>query len=256
MIDTPARIELGRLKKIDRKQRRHIINSHVELETERLKTKQPLATQEHLTQQARDKLAARITRERLKEEIKKAKNLALVDNLTNLYNARGFEQRLKEEAIRSKRLGQPFAIVILDANNLGIINNTQGHEAGNAYLQQIAKILEKASRTSDVASREVRLKEDNLQNTARWGGDEFGVLLFDTDLEGVKIWWKRAESLFRENNISIGAGAVMIKSEELKGEDKTLEEIIKSKRHHADLAMYDAKRRSKDMQTRELVIYQ
>lgn len=252
MVDSSIKIELEHLKKINRDQRRQAIDSHVEQEMGRLRIKQPQANQEYLVQQARDKVAARITRERLKEEIKKAKNEAIVDKLTGLYNLKGFEQRLKEEAIRSKRLGQSFAIVILDANNLKLINDTQGHLAGDSHLKTISGILEKASRTSDVTYRQP--EEKNQQNAARWGGDEFGVLLLDTDLEGAKIWWKRVENLFKENDISIGAGLAMVTPEDL-NIDTNIGEILKNKRHEADTAMYIAKDRSKEMKSVELVIH-
>lgn len=110
------------------------------------------------------------------------REVALVDPLTKLCNRRYAERRLKEEILRSERKGYPLTLVAFDLNNFKRINDDLGHEAGDAALRSFAECLQKLARESDVV--------------ARFGGDEFLLLLTECDSIQAEVILKRFE---REN---------------------------------------------------------
>ncbi|HWC32757.1 MAG TPA: GGDEF domain-containing protein, partial [Actinomycetota bacterium] len=92
---------------------------------------------------------------------------ARVDAKTGLYNARHFAAEVKDELERSQRLGRPMSVIMADLDLLRDINNSYGHLAGDAVLRGVADVFRRQLRDSDVA--------------ARFGGEEFAVLLPETD---------------------------------------------------------------------------
>jgi len=94
---------------------------------------------------------------------------ASVDGLTGLLNHRAFHDRLDEEIARAARGDRPVALVMVDLDDFRAINNTHGHQAGDAALVAIAAAIRASIRTADVPGR--------------YGGDEFAVILPDTDLD-------------------------------------------------------------------------
>ncbi len=103
----------------------------------------------------------------------KTKELTLIDDLTHLYNTRYLYQSLKIEISRAKRYNYPLAVVFLDLDGFKAVNDTYGHLIGSSTLKIIAKILKNGIRNVDIASR--------------YGGDEFTLILPNTDGEGAKI---------------------------------------------------------------------
>ena len=95
-----------------------------------------------------------------------ARRLSITDPLTGLYNRRHFGQRLSEEARRAHRYGHSSSVLCLDVDRLKAINDTFGHNAGDAALRTVCRALLDNVRTIDVV--------------ARIGGDEFAVLLPET----------------------------------------------------------------------------
>ena len=89
--------------------------------------------------------------------------LATRDGLTGLANRRLFEESLERETARSRRLGTPLSLLILDVDHFKQINDTYGHPAGDAVLREIGTAVAGSTKAFDVA--------------ARYGGDEFVVLL-------------------------------------------------------------------------------
>jgi len=92
--------------------------------------------------------------------------LSISDPLTNAYNRRYFTQKLEEEIERAKRTGSKFSLVMLDIDRFKSINDRFGHNAGDLVLKSIAELIKNRIR-----------KIDTL---ARWGGEEFVLLLPDT----------------------------------------------------------------------------
>jgi diguanylate cyclase (GGDEF)-like protein/PAS domain S-box-containing protein len=136
-------------------------------------------------------------RKRIEEELRA---LSLVDELTGLYNRRGFMTLAKHQQKIAARAGQDMLLLYADVDDFKNINDTYGHGAGDAALAQTAKIFKESFRSSDI--------------TARLGGDEFAVLALETSapcsdllkarLEG-KLLAKLAEADFPfELSLSIG----------------------------------------------------
>ncbi|MCU1625183.1 MAG: diguanylate cyclase with sensor [Pseudonocardia sp.] len=95
-------------------------------------------------------------------ELEQARREAEVDALTGLLNRRGWDRYLRHEEQRFRRFGDPACVVVLDLDHLKIVDDTQGHEAGDHYIQRAATVLAGTVRKGDVL--------------ARLGGDEFGVV--------------------------------------------------------------------------------
>lgn len=137
------------------------------------------------------------------------------DGLTQILNLKGFNRRLQEEIARKKRLGEAMGdlmMVSLDANNLKLINDTQGHLKGDKYLKNIADVLREASRITDVV--------------ARSGGDEFIVVLCGTDVSGVRAWWERANKTFALKKISISAGFCKLDLNDIEKSKKLSDQLM------------------------------
>jgi diguanylate cyclase (GGDEF)-like protein len=92
---------------------------------------------------------------------------AAQDSLTELPNRREFERQLARELERSSRYGEIFSLAILDLDGFKGLNDTRGHQAGDALLRQAADTIQEACRASDAAGR--------------IGGDEFALLLPETN---------------------------------------------------------------------------
>jgi len=113
-------------------------------------------------------------RDRLRDDLAKARGriaslerLADEDALTLVANRRAFVRQLTRMIAFTHRYGVPASVVYFDVNNLKLINEAHGHPAGDAALRQIATVLSENIRSSDIVGR--------------LGGDEFGVILAQTD---------------------------------------------------------------------------
>jgi len=118
------------------------------------------------------------------EDLKKLELNAVTDPLTGLYNRRLFEESFEKELNRSRRYGQPLGLVILDLHRFKEVNDKHGHPRGDEVLRATAATLKKALRTSDSAFR--------------IGGDEFALLLPQTDSAQALALSRRVETVFSE----------------------------------------------------------
>lgn len=107
----------------------------------------------------------------------KLRSLSVTDGLTQLHNRRYFQQALSEEHERSRRYEMPLSLLLLDVDHFKKFNDTFGHLAGDAVLCKVAQILRENARASDVV--------------ARFGGEEFAVLLPVTDHAGAMMLAER-----------------------------------------------------------------
>jgi diguanylate cyclase (GGDEF)-like protein len=94
------------------------------------------------------------------------------DPLTGLFNERAFRNRYERATERAVRTGQPLSLLLIDVDHLKKINDRFGHGAGNEALLHIANALRVAKRSDDAA--------------ARWGGDEFAILLEGGDASAAR----------------------------------------------------------------------
>ncbi len=129
------------------------------------------------------------------EELKKLQINAATDALTGLYNRRLFDEYCDKELNRAKRYGQPLAVVLLDLHKLKQVNDSYGHLQGDKVLQLTATTLRNTLRAADFAFR--------------IGGDEFALLLPQTDIEQAAILSNRVRTQFetdlRQFNLGVAA---------------------------------------------------
>jgi diguanylate cyclase (GGDEF)-like protein len=107
---------------------------------------------------------------KLEQELEAAKKETKEDFLTKLYNKRGLDEHLERKEAEFKRYGHNFSVVMFDLDYFKKVNDTYGHEAGDAVLAAFAGIMKKDSRSVDVVGR--------------FGGEEFLAILSDTDTKG------------------------------------------------------------------------
>ena len=124
---------------------------------------------------APDELLARIRRG---GKIVDDRRIALFDSLTGLYNRRSFDSFFEKEFAKFKRYGNNISVVLVDIDHFKNVNDTYGHPVGDMVLKALANILQESIRTSDMV--------------CRWGGEEFAILMPETELAGAK---DKAESV-------------------------------------------------------------
>ena len=136
--------------------------------------------------------------------------LALTDGLTGLLNRRGFDQQLEDEIWRARRFDHGLGLLIFDLDRFKSINDSWGHAQGDVVLRSFAEVLMNSSRRVD--------------KVARFGGEEFALLLPATDAEGVEfVGEKVREATERMNvdcppcgnaelHVTVSAGGVIVPS--------------------------------------------
>lgn len=114
------------------------------------------------------------------------------DSMTGLLNRRAFDELMQSIHTMAKRSGRPYSVIVIDMDDLKTINDTQGHVAGDLAILALSKRLRKRKRDSDVL--------------ARYGGDEFVMLLPETDVVGATNMMERLLQSVNANepHISIG----------------------------------------------------
>ena len=157
---------------------------------------------------------------------------ALVDGLTGLANRRQADETLAGELARAERMGGPVGLILADVDDFKAVNDRHGHPTGDMVLRDLAETLRETVREIDTA--------------ARWGGEEFAVILPGTDLEGAAQLAERLRVALSDREIlsadgeplhvtaSFGAAASETTT--------TLAQLIDA----ADEALYRAKRAGKD----------
>ena len=173
-------------------------------------------------------------RARVRSELARTRELAMVDELTGLANRRALEGILPEEVERALRHGRPLSILMADVDHFKKINDTYGHPAGDEVLRQMARLLTHKLRAIDKA--------------ARYGGEELLVVLPETELAEAQQVAERFRTAVEEHRFvvdpkddeppislrmtaSVGVAALPESAD-------TLERLVEV----ADRALYDAKR--------------
>ncbi|MGM0452255.1 MAG: diguanylate cyclase [Thermodesulfobacteriota bacterium] len=120
-----------------------------------------------------------ITRER-NQMLDELKRMSITDDLTQLFNSRHFYHQLEAEINRYKRFGRPLALLLLDIDHFKQYNDTHGHIEGDRILVRVGKIIAGSLRTMDTAYR--------------FGGEEFTVLLPETDIAAARSVAERIQN--------------------------------------------------------------
>ena len=163
-------------------------------------------------------------KKKMEEELTK---LATTDPLTGVANRRFFAERMESELVRFKRFGNPASFLMLDIDFFKKINDSYGHAIGDVALKEFARIARESLRKTDLVGR--------------LGGEEFGILLTETDIDGAMIFAERLRYKIANNivytdvanitfTVSIGISEYSLSDEEVEG-------IIA----RADEALYEAK---------------
>lgn len=163
-----------------------------------------------------------------KRALEELHNLSLTDDLTGLYNRRGFLALAEQELKHAHRTNELFVLVFADLDGLKQINDRFGHHEGSHAIIKTAEILKQTFRTSDIV--------------ARLGGDEFTVLALaasDDNAETIKTRLQEKTRIFNERrelpyDLSISVGVVMLDPH---SSNISIDELIRK----ADAAMYEHK---------------
>ncbi len=158
---------------------------------------------------------------------------AHTDHLTGLANRRRFERQLEREIGRTLRYDRSFCLVLIDIDNFKRVNDTYGHDAGDETIRHIAQVLQAGTRGIDTA--------------ARIGGEEFAVILTETDFEGGHDVAERLRLAIKNAEVStVGHITASFGIAEFPLSAQTARELMSV----ADAALYDAKRRGRDRVSR------
>jgi diguanylate cyclase (GGDEF)-like protein len=160
-----------------------------------------------------------------------AERQARQDALTGLSNRRGFIEAAAGPWSTAERGGRPLAVVMLDIDHFKDINDVHGHAAGDLALVAVARRLTRHCRTGDIV--------------ARWGGEEFVMLLPETDLgQACALAERLRHSLVQDPVVCQGTSLTLSASFGVaqRGEQVSLEALIEE----ADQCLYDAKRRGRN----------
>jgi diguanylate cyclase (GGDEF)-like protein len=154
--------------------------------------------------------------------------LATHDQLTGLLNRREFDRVLGEETERSRRFGHPVALVMVDIDHFKSINDAHGHPAGDVVLREVAKRLAAGIRSVD--------------RVARFGGEEFGLLIMESDSTAALDAARRACAAIEAAAVSVRDGlslrvTVSAGAASLPADAATGEALVTA----ADKALYAAK---------------
>ena len=160
--------------------------------------------------------------------LRRTEALSVTDDLTQLYNSRYLNQVLRREAKRASRSGRPLSLLFLDLDGFKGVNDTHGHQAGSRALMEAAAVIRKCARETDVV--------------ARFGGDEFAIILPDTGSEGAAAVGDRvrerlvAHSFLEGNGLKVRLTA-SVGVATLPDVAASAEELVRA----ADMAMYQVK---------------
>ena len=163
---------------------------------------------------------------------KKVKEASMTDPLTGVLNRRAFIEKCEYEINRATRYRSPLSLVVMDIDNLKSINDGYGHRAGDEALIRITQLCFQIIRSSD--------------NLARHGGDEFVILLPETNLEEAFSLAERIRQNIAESNLITKEGNSISLSVSMGGAKFDGKETLESLLHRADEALYEAKRAGKN----------
>jgi len=135
-----------------------------------------------LVRRDRDQLAA--VNARLEQALELETRVSRTDPLTGLPNSRSFREALDREVARSRRESVPISISYIDLDNFKRINDSMGHDQGDAVLRRVGDALRRSVRAEDMA--------------ARLGGDEFAILSVRPTIEGLTAIGQRVQAEIRE----------------------------------------------------------
>lgn len=170
------------------------------------------------------KIVRCISERDLKKELSR---LSMTDSLTGLFNQRQFYMRLREEIVRSTRQKHALALILLDLDNFKDYNDRHGHIAGDQALRHVGKAILKSIR-------------EGVDSGYRYGGDEFAIILIDSDIAIAEEIGKRVRMAIRDSG-QLGASLGYA----VYGENMNLTDFVRL----ADTNLYKSKTEAKNGRT-------
>ncbi len=159
---------------------------------------------------------------------KRVEELSITDNLTKIYNRMKLDELISKQVASFERYELPFSIVLLDIDNFKMVNDTYGHDVGDDVLKQLANVLEKNTRQTDLVGR--------------WGGEEFLIICPNTVSKNASIVAEHIRFLIEQEYFNeVGSITVSIGIAQFEKDD-TIISIFKK----ADNALYEAKNSGKN----------
>lgn len=153
--------------------------------------------------------------------------MASTDPLTGLPNRRTFVHAAKNELERARRYGHTAAALLIDIDHFKRVNDTHGHDVGDLALQAVSRLLDNACRASD--------------KPCRYGGEEFAMLLPETDEHGAQTVAEKIRAMVEAATIDTGQTHLRVTCSigmaVWRGQDDPLDDLLK----RADTALYEAK---------------
>lgn len=169
-----------------------------------------------------------------------AEYLACRDSLTALYNRRAFLQMAQPIWSNAQRNARPLSMIMIDLDHFKRINDQHGHAAGDRALEVSATLFEQACRGGDLL--------------CRWGGEEFLMLLPETDMEQACAFAERVRAALEHLGLPVESQSIFLTASfgiaEATGKS-TLEDLIKA----ADLRLYDAKTHGRNRISSEQIAF-
>lgn len=169
----------------------------------------------------------------LESMLTKTERLAMTDALTGIFNRRRFTEILRREWATARRYKHPLSLLLVDVDRFKIVNDTDGHAAGDEVLKCVAEVLTTSIREVDVC--------------ARYGGDEFVLLLPHTPAENALVVAERVRARMKKerakwageaSQVSLSIGIASTEDPEMQSADDLVEA--------ADRALFDGKKRGRD----------
>ena len=162
------------------------------------------------------------------EQKQKLHALAELDYLTQLYNRRGLALQMDDELNRIQRYGNSLSFMLMDVDDFKQINDRYGHKHGDEFLKQLAQLLRSNIRRSDIL--------------ARWGGEEFAVIMPEVGIENARQMAEKLRLLIQEHVFpEIGSMTVSIGVTQYQAGDGLDDLTLR-----ADRALYRAKEHNKN----------
>jgi len=168
------------------------------------------------------------SRQQLIETLRELELWATTDKLTELANRRQLEQRAETEVARAHRYNTALSLILIDLDHFKQVNDKEGHPMGDAVLVEVAKLLRRMVRTSDLPGR--------------WGGEEFMVLVPGTNEEQALILAEKLRKAFENHQYPSSQKITASFGVSLCKEGDTLETLLRK----ADEALYEAKRQGRN----------
>jgi diguanylate cyclase (GGDEF)-like protein len=172
-----------------------------------------------------------VSRKKLQASLETIKEMAIRDDLTGFFNRRHLMELLETENNRSIRTGSVFSLAVLDLDKFKNVNDTHGHQAGDKVLKTFSAVIRSVLRKTDICGR--------------YGGEEFLVVLTQTDLNEAKIFAERIRSRVEESmDLNFGNNSKVTVSIGLSEHRKN--EDVEKTIFRADEAMYKAKKNGRN----------